>query len=143
MAVITAEGRARGAALHGDFQAVDVRRRVEQGGKQLRLARPELDATLQNEDESFAAGDFEGVAGVMAEMGVVDHQPDPAERAAFAHDLREAYGPLDEAQLLRARVLALSLCAALAGHARAEGVAEVEREALAGLARALDEGQLI
>jgi aminoglycoside phosphotransferase (APT) family kinase protein len=57
--------------------------------------------------------------------------------------VREAYGPLDEAQLLRARVLALSLCAALAGHARAEGLAEVEREALAGLARALDEGQPI
>jgi aminoglycoside phosphotransferase (APT) family kinase protein len=50
----------------------------------------------------------------------------------------EAYGPLDEAQLLRARVLALSLCAALAGHARAEGLAEIEREALAGLSRTLD-----
>jgi aminoglycoside phosphotransferase (APT) family kinase protein len=63
----------------------------------------------------------------------------PASRGAFL----EAYGPLDEAQLLRARVLALSLCAALAGHAHAEGLAEVEREALAGLARALDKGQPI
>jgi len=59
----------------------------------------------------------------------------PSSRGAFL----EAYGPLDEAQLLRARVVALSLCAALAGHARAEGLAEVEREALAGLARALDD----
>ena len=50
-----------------------------------------------------------------------------------------AYGPLDEAQLFRARVVALSLCAALAGHARAEGLVQVEREALAGLTRALDE----
>ncbi len=57
-----------------------------------------------------------------------------AGRGAFL----DAYGPLDEAQLLRARVLALSLCAALAGHAHAVGLAEVEREALAGLARALD-----
>ena len=52
--------------------------------------------------------------------------------------LLDAYGPLDEAQLLRARVLALSLCAALAGHARAEGLAAIEREALAGLTRALE-----
>jgi len=58
----------------------------------------------------------------------------PSGRGAFL----EAYGPLDEAQLVRARVVALSLCAALAGHARAEGLPEVEREALAGLARALD-----
>jgi aminoglycoside phosphotransferase (APT) family kinase protein len=56
-----------------------------------------------------------------------------AGRSAFL----DAYGPLDEAQLLRARVLAVSLCAALAGHARAEGLAQVEREALAGLTRAL------
>jgi aminoglycoside phosphotransferase (APT) family kinase protein len=58
----------------------------------------------------------------------------PSGRGAFL----EAYGPLDEAQLIRAKVLALSLCAALAGHARAVGLAEIEREALAGLARALD-----
>jgi len=51
----------------------------------------------------------------------------------------DAYRPLDEAQLFRARVVALSLCAALAGHARAEGLVQVEREALAGLTRALDE----
>jgi aminoglycoside phosphotransferase (APT) family kinase protein len=59
--------------------------------------------------------------------------PPPA-RPAFL----EAYGPLDEAQLLRARVVALSLCAALAGHAHAEGLDHLEREALAGLGRALD-----
>jgi aminoglycoside phosphotransferase (APT) family kinase protein len=59
----------------------------------------------------------------------------PGGRRAFL----DAYGPLDEAQLLRARVIALSLCAALAGHARAEGLVQIEREALAGLRRALDE----
>jgi aminoglycoside phosphotransferase (APT) family kinase protein len=60
----------------------------------------------------------------------------PESRPAFL----EAYGPVDEAQLLRARVLALSICAALALYAHAEDLPNVEREALAGLARALDEG---
>ena len=59
----------------------------------------------------------------------------PESRPAFL----EAYGPVDEAQLLRARVLALSICAALALYAHAEDLPNVEREALAGLARALDE----
>ena len=59
----------------------------------------------------------------------------PESRPAFL----EAYGPLDEAQLLRARVLALSICAALALYGHAEDLPNVEREALAGLARALDE----
>jgi aminoglycoside phosphotransferase (APT) family kinase protein len=59
----------------------------------------------------------------------------PESRPAFLED----YGPVDEAQLLRARVLALSICAALALYAHAEGLPNVEREALAGLARALDE----
>jgi aminoglycoside phosphotransferase (APT) family kinase protein len=51
----------------------------------------------------------------------------------------DAYGPLDDAQLLRARVLAISFGAALAAHARAEGLAAVEREVLAGLSRALED----
>lgn len=59
----------------------------------------------------------------------------PEARTAFL----DAYGPLDEAQLLRARMLALSLCAALALYARAENLPNVEREALAGLGRALDD----
>ena len=42
-----------------------------------------------------------------------------------------------EEQLVRARVLAISLSAALAWNAHAEGLAEVEREALAGLDRTL------
>lgn len=57
---------------------------------------------------------------------------EPSQRPAFI----EAYGDLTEEQLLRARVLALNLCAALAGHAHAEGLIAVEREALAGLDRA-------
>ena len=45
-----------------------------------------------------------------------------------------AYGRLDEDQLLRAQVLALSLCGALAVWGHHEGVETVKREALAGLA---------
>src|SRR5256714_1507690 len=57
----------------------------------------------------------------------------PASRARFL----EAYGPVTEEQLVRARVLAFSLSAALAWNAHAEGLVEVEREALAGLDRTL------
>jgi aminoglycoside phosphotransferase (APT) family kinase protein len=60
----------------------------------------------------------------------------PAERRARFLD---AYGPVTDEQLERARVLAFSLCAALACNAHAEGLAAVEREALAGLERALDD----
>jgi aminoglycoside phosphotransferase (APT) family kinase protein len=59
----------------------------------------------------------------------------PEGRAAFL----EAYGPVNEAQLLRARVLAIQLCAALAEYARVEGNASVEREAVGGLERALQD----
>jgi aminoglycoside phosphotransferase (APT) family kinase protein len=51
----------------------------------------------------------------------------------------DAYGPVTDAQLERARVLAFSLCAALACNAHAEGLPAAEREALAGLERALDD----
>jgi aminoglycoside phosphotransferase (APT) family kinase protein len=61
---------------------------------------------------------------------------EPEQRAAFL----DAYGrPVAEAQLVRARVLALSLCAALAAYGHGERMGSVEREALDGLARtALD-----
>jgi aminoglycoside phosphotransferase (APT) family kinase protein len=49
----------------------------------------------------------------------------------------DAYGPLDESQLLRARVLAIQLCAILARYGRLEQNPAVEREAVAGLERAL------
>jgi aminoglycoside phosphotransferase (APT) family kinase protein len=48
-----------------------------------------------------------------------------------------AYGRADEAALLRARVLALFLCAALATYGHHEDLKNVEREAIAGLARAV------
>jgi aminoglycoside phosphotransferase (APT) family kinase protein len=48
------------------------------------------------------------------------------------------YGPVSEEQALRARVLAVSLCAALAAYGRREGHRSLERECLAGLERALD-----
>jgi aminoglycoside phosphotransferase (APT) family kinase protein len=56
----------------------------------------------------------------------------PAGRGAFL----EAYGDVPPDRLLRARVVALSLCAALARYGHEEGMPTVEREALAGLERA-------
>jgi aminoglycoside phosphotransferase (APT) family kinase protein len=58
----------------------------------------------------------------------------PEGRARFL----DAYGPVTEEQLVRARVLAFSLSAALAWNAHAEGLGPVEREALAGLQRAAE-----
>jgi aminoglycoside phosphotransferase (APT) family kinase protein len=58
----------------------------------------------------------------------------PEGRAAFL----EAYGHVNEAQLVRARVLAIQLCAVLAHYGHVEGVAGVEREGIGGLERALD-----
>jgi aminoglycoside phosphotransferase (APT) family kinase protein len=57
--------------------------------------------------------------------------PPPARRRFL-----RAYGPVPEERLLRARVLALSLCAALAAYGHHESLPEVEAEALAGLRRA-------
>ena len=48
----------------------------------------------------------------------------------------DAYGPVGEDRRLRARVLAIFLCAALAQYARHEGLPNIEREAVAGLVRA-------
>jgi aminoglycoside phosphotransferase (APT) family kinase protein len=56
----------------------------------------------------------------------------PESRAAFL----DAYGPVTEEQLLRARVVALSLGAALAAYGHVEDMPTVKREALAGLERA-------
>ena len=60
----------------------------------------------------------------------------PGRRAEFL----QAYGPVTDDQLLRARVLALSLCAALAAYGHEDRLANVEREALDGLARAAADG---
>jgi aminoglycoside phosphotransferase (APT) family kinase protein len=57
----------------------------------------------------------------------------PAGRDAFL----AAYGPVEEHMLLRARVLALFLCATLATYAHAQALRVLEREALDGLARTL------
>jgi aminoglycoside phosphotransferase (APT) family kinase protein len=57
----------------------------------------------------------------------------PEHRAAFL----EEYGPATEAQLVRARVLALQLCATLAHYGRVEGNAAVERAGVDGLERTL------
>ena len=50
----------------------------------------------------------------------------------------DAYGPVTDDQLLRARVVALSLSAALAHYGRVEGARAVAREALMGLDRAAE-----
>jgi aminoglycoside phosphotransferase (APT) family kinase protein len=55
----------------------------------------------------------------------------PAGRTAFL----EAYGLVEEHTLIRARVLALFLCARLAVYAHAEGLSDLEREAIGGLQR--------
>jgi len=61
----------------------------------------------------------------------------------FPADGREAfldeYGPVSDEQLLRARVVAISLSAALAHYGHSEGFLAIEREALAGLERAATE----
>ena len=61
----------------------------------------------------------------------------------FSADGREAfldeYGPVTDEQLLRARVVAFSLSAALAHYGHSEGFSAIEREALAGLERAATE----
>jgi aminoglycoside phosphotransferase (APT) family kinase protein len=49
------------------------------------------------------------------------------------------YGPVSDEQLLRARVVAFSLSAALAHYGHGEGFSAIEREALAGLERAATE----
>jgi aminoglycoside phosphotransferase (APT) family kinase protein len=51
-------------------------------------------------------------------------------------DFLAVYGPVPETRLLRARVLAISLCSVLLLYGHDEGMAAVEREALAGLERA-------
>ncbi|MEW5852478.1 MAG: phosphotransferase [Myxococcota bacterium] len=54
-------------------------------------------------------------------------------------DFLAAYGPVEEASLVRARVLALFLAATLAAYGHQEGMEAVKREALSGLARASSE----
>jgi len=49
------------------------------------------------------------------------------------------YGPVSDDQLLRARVIAFSLSAALAHYGHSEGFSAIEREALAGLERTATE----
>jgi aminoglycoside phosphotransferase (APT) family kinase protein len=59
----------------------------------------------------------------------------PDGRSAFL----DAYGPVSDDQLVRARVVALSLSASLALYGRAEALATIEHEALAALDRTLSE----
>jgi aminoglycoside phosphotransferase (APT) family kinase protein len=63
---------------------------------------------------------------------VYAYLPPDARDAFFA-----AYGPVAEASLIRARVLALFLSAVLARYGRDQGLPEIEREAVASLDRAV------
>lgn len=57
----------------------------------------------------------------------------PEGRGAFL----DAYGPVNETQLLRARVLSIQLCAVLAHYGHDEGQVEILRAGLAGIERTL------
>jgi hypothetical protein len=59
----------------------------------------------------------------------------PGQRATFL----AAYGELDPHQLLRARILALNLCAVLAAYGRSERHPKLVAECVAGLERAATE----
>lgn len=63
--------------------------------------------------------------------------PAPGPPVLVHGDLHVRHLLVDDDALLRARVLALFLCAALAAYARDERMASLEREARAGLERAL------
>jgi len=52
-------------------------------------------------------------------------------------EFRAAYGPIADDSLLRARLLSLFLCGTLALYGHHEGMAQLKREALAGLERTL------
>ena len=108
------------------------------------LPAPELTAVVHG-DLHFRQVLVEGrnVTGVLDWVDVCRSDPaidlvlfwsflDAPQRPAFL----DAYGEATDQQLLRARVLAFNLGAALAAQAHAEGLAAVEREALAGLDRA-------
>ena len=76
-------------------------------------------------------GDF-GRGGPSVDLLLLWSFLPPEGRSAFL----DAYGPIGEEDLVRARVLALFLTATLAAYGHHEGMAAVEREALSGLERA-------
>lgn len=54
-------------------------------------------------------------------------------------DFADAYGPMEEADLVRGRILALFLCGTLAVWGRVEGIPAMEREAVGSLVRTLED----
>jgi len=86
-----------------------------------------------------ASGSLEGLidwgdvcrADPAADLSLFWSALDPPGRDAFL----DVYGPIDDASLLRARVLALFLCAVLAEYGRGTGKPTLEREMLCGLER--------
>jgi aminoglycoside phosphotransferase (APT) family kinase protein len=89
-------------------------------------------------------GDDGGLAGVIDWIDVCRADPAidlPLYWAALPSPARRAfldeYGPVTDEQLVRARVLAVFLCATLAEYAAELGMEPLRREALAGLDRSL------
>jgi len=74
-----------------------------------------------------------GFADPSVDLALVWFLLPPAARRRFW----DGYGPVSDAQLLRARILALGLSAALAVYARDEGLDALLREALGGLERTM------
>jgi aminoglycoside phosphotransferase (APT) family kinase protein len=114
-------------------------------GDALELPPPEATAVVHGDlhIRHVIVGDGGAVAGVIdwGDLARADPSSDlslywtllPADaRPAFI----DAYGPVSEERLLRARVLALFLSAVLALYAHHEGMPALEREAVAGLTRA-------
>jgi len=111
-----------------------------------RLPPPALDAVVHGDlhFRQLLATDAGELTGVLDWVDLCRSDPavdlsmlwaylPPRARPAFL----EAYGMVDDAQLLRARVVALSVWGALANYGHAEGHAGIAAEALSGLRRAL------
>jgi Phosphotransferase enzyme family len=106
----------------------------------LRLLAEGWDNAAWLVDETYGRGSLAGVidwgdlciADPAADLHVLWSVLPPEGHGA----LIDAYGPVSEAQLVCARVLAVFLSAVLAVYGRVEGLTGVEREAVAGLVRA-------
>jgi aminoglycoside phosphotransferase (APT) family kinase protein len=138
------EARFAELARHGLWRSPPVVREVLEAARA--LPAPEA-AVLAHGDlhlRHLLVGDDGAAAGVIDWGDVCRADPaidlplywcllPPAARPDFL----AAYGPVDADALLRARVLALFLCATLAVYARLEHMPALEREAVGGLERAV------
>ena len=128
---------------HGVWRAPPAVRAILDEAEQ--LGPPELTAVVHGDlhFRQVLVGDGATPTGVIDWVDVCRSDPaidlsmlwsflEPDQRGAFLDD----YGEASDDQLLRARVLAFSLCGIVAAQAHHERLAAIEREALAGLNRA-------